>query len=122
MAFGSRQGPRYRRGGYRRESRRLFSESLHRRTRSADVAKDDGYKLRLTLFKRETFLANDAEEEVGPLRRDIFEYGRFSHTWHEPLHRHEDGNHRLHASFSKRCCKRRYHSELGVTWPYEYTV
>ena len=38
---------------------------------------------------------------MGPLRRYIFEYGRFSHTWHESLHRHEDGDHRLHARFSK---------------------
>src|SRR5260370_26143483 len=99
MAFGSRQGPRYRRGGYRRESRRLFSESLHRRTRSANVEKDDGYKLRLTLFKRETFLANDAEEEVGPLRRHIFKYGGLGYTRHEPLYRYKDRNHRAHERF-----------------------
>jgi hypothetical protein len=58
------------------------------------VAKDDGYKLGLTLPKREIFLAKDWEEEVGPLRRYIFEYGGFSYTWHEPLYRHKDGNHR----------------------------
>ena len=78
------------------------------------MAKDDGYKLRLTLFKRETFLANDAEEEVGPLRRHIVKYGGFGYTRHEPLYRYKDGNHRVHERFGERRCKRRHYRERRV--------
>jgi hypothetical protein len=38
------------------------------------VAKDDGHEFGLALLKREIFLANDEEEEVGPLRRNFVEY------------------------------------------------
>src|SRR5580700_10294746 len=84
------------RGGYRCEQRGVFSKSLYRRTGSADVAKDDGYESRLSLFEREIFPAGDEKEKVGPLRRHIVKHGRLGHTRHEPLHRHKDGNHWVH--------------------------
>ena len=39
------------------------------------MAKDDVYELRLSLLERQIFLANDEEEEVGPLRRHFVEHG-----------------------------------------------
>ena len=98
-----------------------FSKSLYRRTGSCDVAEDSGYELRLTLFKREIFLAIDEEEEVGPLRRHIVKYGGFGYTRHESLHRYKDGNHRVHEGFGERCCKRRNYRELRIARSDEYT-
>jgi|HubBroStandDraft_4_1064222.scaffolds.fasta_scaffold510255_2 hypothetical protein len=46
-------------------TRAIFQIALSRRAGSADVAKDDGYEFRLTLFECEVFLANDKEEESG---------------------------------------------------------
>ena len=60
------------------------------------------------------FLARDAKEKVGSLRRNIFKYGGLGHTRHEPLHRYEDGNHRVHERFGERCCKRRHYRELSL--------
>jgi hypothetical protein len=39
------------------------------------MAKDHGNEFRLTLFEREIFLANDANEKVGPLRRNLIQHG-----------------------------------------------
>jgi NAD(P)-dependent dehydrogenase (short-subunit alcohol dehydrogenase family) len=47
-------------------------------------------------FLSEVFLANDEEEEVGPLHRNIVKHGGVSNTRHEPLYRYKDGNHRLY--------------------------
>ncbi len=65
------------------------------------MAKDHGHEFRLTLFEREVLLANDEEEEVGPLRRNIVKYGWVGYTWHEPLYRYKDGNHRVHEGFGE---------------------
>jgi hypothetical protein len=43
--------------------------------KARSVAKDDRYKSRLTLLKREILPANDEKEEVGPLRRHIVKHG-----------------------------------------------
>ena len=41
-------------------------------------------------------------------------YGGLSHTRHEPLHRFQDGNPRVHERFGERCCKRRHYRECGL--------
>jgi short subunit dehydrogenase len=98
-----------------------YPKPLYRRTGSADVAKSVCYELRLTLFKREIFLAIDEEEEVGPLRRHIVKYGGFGYTRHEPLHRYKDGHHRVHEGFGQRYCKRRNYRELRIARSNAYT-
>jgi len=55
----------------------------------------------LPLLKREIFLAKHEEKEVGPVRRNFVEYGWPRDTRHEPLHRHENGDYRIHARFSQ---------------------
>ena len=66
------------------------------RAGSADVAKDHRHESRLPVLERKVFLANDEKKEVGPLRRYIVKHGGLSHTWHEPLYRHKDGNYWVH--------------------------
>jgi hypothetical protein len=44
------------------------------------MAKDHGYKFRLTLLEREVFLFSDEEEEVGPLRRNFIKHGWLGNT------------------------------------------
>jgi len=63
--------------------------------------KDDSYKSRLTLLKREILPANDEKEEVGPIRRHIVKHGWPGYTRHEPLHRFQNGNHRVHEGFGE---------------------
>src|SRR5205823_14603558 len=99
----------------------LFPKSVYRRTGSADVAKDDRYELRLTLSKREIFLAWHAKEKVGSLRRNIFKHGRLGDNGNEPLYRYKDGNHRVHERVGERRRKRRHYGELGVARSNEYT-
>ena len=53
----------------------------------------------LPLFEREVLPANNEKEEVGPLRRHLVKYGGLSYSRHEPLHRHKDGDHRVHERF-----------------------
>ena len=65
------------------------------------MAKDYGDEFGLTLFERKILPASDEKEEVGPLRRHIVKHGRFGHSRHEPLHRHKDGNHWVHARFGE---------------------
>jgi NAD(P)-dependent dehydrogenase (short-subunit alcohol dehydrogenase family) len=77
--------------------------------------------LDFTLLKREIFLADDEEEEVGTLRRNIVEYGGLGYTGYEPLYRYEDGDHRVHEGFGERCRKRWHYRELGIARPDEYT-
>ena len=43
----------------------------------------------------------DAKEKVGSFRRNIFKHGGFGHTRHEPLHRYENGDHRVHERFGE---------------------
>ena len=93
----------------------------YRGTRSADVAKDDGHESRLTLLERQILLTRNEKEEVGPLRRHIVKHGRLGYTRHEPLHHFKDGNHRVHARFGERCCKRRHYCERGAAWADKYT-
>ena len=87
----------------------------------ADVAKDDGYELRLSLLERQIFLTSDEEEEVGPVRRHFVKHGWLGYTGDEPLHRYKDGNHRLHERFGKRRCKRRHYCELSIARSHEHT-
>ena len=121
MAFCRRQDPRCGRGRYRCEQRGLFSQSLDRRIGSADVAENVGYEFGLPLFEREVLSANNEKEEVGPLRRHIVKHGRLGHTRHEPLHRHENGDHRVHERLGERCCWRWHHRERGIAWSHEYS-
>ena len=51
--------------------------------------------------QREIFPTGDEKEEVGPFHRHIVKYGRLGYTRHEPLHRHKDGNHWVHARFGE---------------------
>ena len=44
-------------------------------------------------------------KKMGPLRRNIFEYGRPGDTGNEPLHHLKNGNHRLYARFGQRRCR-----------------
>ncbi len=101
LALGIGQEPGCGCRGYRCEQRWVFSKSLHRRTGSADVAKDDGDEFRRTVSEREILPASDEKEQVGPFRRHIVKHGRLGHTRHEPLHRHKDGNHWVHSRFGE---------------------
>ena len=65
------------------------------------MAKDNGNEFGLTLLEREIFLARDAKEKVGPLRRNIFKHGRLGDTGNEPLHRFKDGNHWFYERFGE---------------------
>ena len=56
------------------------------------MAKNNGNEPGLTLLEREIFLARNAKEKVGPLRRNIFKHGRPGNNRNEPLHRVKDGN------------------------------
>ena len=47
--------------------------------------------------EREILSASDEKEAVGPFHWYIVKHGRLGHTRHEPLHRHKDGNHWVHA-------------------------
>src|ERR1700683_4301284 len=85
------------------------------------MTKDYDYEFRLTLFECEIFSTRDEKEEVGPFRRHIVKHGRLGHTRHEPLYRHKDGNHWVHARFGERCCKRWHHRNRGLAWPHEYS-
>lgn len=49
----------------------------------------------------EAFLADYEKKEVGPLRRNLLEYGWPRDTRDEPLHRHENGDHRVHAGLGQ---------------------
>ena len=53
--------------------------------------------------------------------RHIVKYGRLSDTRHEPLHRDENGDHRVYEGLGERCCWRWHHRERGIAWPYEYS-
>ncbi len=55
------------------------------------------------------------------LHRHIVKYGRLSDTRHEPLHRDENGDHRVYEGLGERCCWRWHHRERGIAWPYEYS-
>jgi len=66
------------------------------------------------------FPANDAKEEVGPVRRHLIEYGGLSHSRHEPLHCHKDGHHRVHERAGERRCSRWHRGERRVAGAYEY--
>src|SRR5579872_4234555 len=74
----------------------LFSQSLNRRIGSGDLAENVRYEPGLPLSEREVLPASNENEEVGPLRRDIVEYGGIGHSRHEPLHCHKDGHYRVH--------------------------
>ena len=78
-----------------------FPNHLHRRTGSADLAKDDGDQFGCAVSEREILSAGDEKEAVGPFHRDIVKHGRLGHTRHEPLYRYKDGNHRVHARFGE---------------------
>jgi short chain dehydrogenase len=54
-----------------------------------------------SLLERQAFLASDEEEEVGPVCRHFVKHGWLGNTGDEPLHRHKDGNHRVHERFGK---------------------
>ena len=45
---------------------------------------------------------------IGNLPRDlqVVEYGGMGHSRHEPLHRDENGYHRVHERLGERCCRR----------------
>ena len=43
---------------------------------------------------------------MAPVCRHFVKHGWLGNTGDEPLHRHKDGNHRLHERFDKRRCKR----------------
>jgi NAD(P)-dependent dehydrogenase (short-subunit alcohol dehydrogenase family) len=47
------------------------------------VAKDDCNEFGLLLLEREIFLARNAKEKVGPLRRNIFKHGRLGDNRNE---------------------------------------
>jgi hypothetical protein len=78
-----------------------ISKSLYRGPGSGNLAKNVCDEPGLPLFERKILLACDEEEEVGPLRRDFIKYGGPSHSRHESLHRHKDGNHRVHERFGE---------------------
>ena len=53
-------------------------------------------------LEREIFLTRHAKKEMGPLRRNIFQYGRPVDTGNEPLHYLKNGNHRFYERFGQR--------------------
>ena len=79
----------------------IFPKSLYRRVGSADVAENVCDESGLSLSEREIFLAGNEKEAVGPFRRHFVKYGGLEHSWHEPLHRHKNGNHWVHARFGE---------------------
>ena len=65
------------------------------------MAKNNSNELGLALLEREIFLARNAKEKVGPLRRNLFKHGRPGDNGNEPLHRFKDGNYWFHARFGE---------------------
>ena len=63
---------------------------------SGDVAENVRYEPGLPLLEREVLPASNEKEEVGPFRRHIVKHGGPGHSRHEPLHRDENGHHRVH--------------------------